>query len=96
MLAYRDDPESELIGCARILNGPVIGRIVVAEAARGEGVGHLLMKRAIAECEEHSPGQPIRMSVQSHLKEFYRSHGFEVTGEPYSEDGIDHTDMVRR
>ncbi|HAD61330.1 MAG TPA: GNAT family N-acetyltransferase [Planctomycetaceae bacterium] len=95
LLVFRDPEHTELIGSARILDGPVIGRIVVAESARGVGVGHEIMRAAVDECERLLPGHPIRMSVQSHLTEFYQRHGFILTGEPYVEDGIDHTDMIR-
>ncbi|WP_372526469.1 GNAT family N-acetyltransferase [Piscinibacter sp.] len=35
------------------------------------------------------------MSAQSRLEAFYREAGFVVVGEPYLEDGIAHTQMLR-
>ena len=95
LLVYSDDDQTELIGSARILPGPAIGRIVVTESARGAGVGHAIMREAVDECGRLEPCRAILMSVQSHLIDFYQRHGFEVSGTPYVEDGIDYTDMIR-
>ncbi|WP_235737433.1 GNAT family N-acetyltransferase [Nocardioides alcanivorans] len=85
-----------LVGCARLLvdDGFVrVGRIVVAPGARGTGVGREVVRRSLAACSAHWPGQPIRIAAQAHLERFYAEFGFAVRGEPYEEDGIPHVDM---
>ncbi len=74
---------------------PMIGRVVVAPAARSAGLGRPLMRQAIAECEARWPGQGINIGAQAHLERFYASLGFETRSAPYDEDGIAHIDMHR-
>jgi ElaA protein len=35
----------------------------------------------------------VALAAQSHLLRFYRSFGFEPTGEPYDDFGLTHVDM---
>lgn len=74
---------------------PSIGRVITTEAARGSGLGRELVRRAVECAEAVYPGQGIRISAQSRLEAFYREAGFEAVGEPYMEDGIPHTEMLR-
>lgn len=89
----------ELLACARLWQPhgtpPRIGRVAVSPAHRGKRLGEALIREAIAECETRFAGQPIAISAQSHLQEFYRGLGFLVTSEEYVEDGIPHIDMER-
>jgi ElaA protein len=68
-----------------------IGRVVVAKAARGEGLAGRLMEAALELVGDH----PCRLNAQSYLVEFYRRYGFAPAGPEYLEDGIPHTPMVR-
>jgi ElaA protein len=74
-----------------------IGRVITRASARGSGLGHVLIQRAISSVHtlwgEH---QPIRIGAQARLKSFYSQHGFVDVGVPYIEDGIDHLEMVWR
>ena len=72
-----------------------IGRVVGRASARGAGVGHALMRQALACVALHWGAQPIRIGAQARLEGFYRQHGFVPDGEPYDEDGIAHIEMVR-
>jgi ElaA protein len=74
---------------------PSIGRVLTAQAARGSGLGHELLRRVLAHCAHIYPGQNLRISAQSRLERFYLDHGFTVVGSPYLEDGILHTEMLR-
>ena len=74
---------------------PAIGRVLIAQAARGSGLGEVLMQRAIAEVERQFPAQAIKIGAQCYLQKFYESLGFEASSEPYDEDGIMHIDMLR-
>ena len=72
-----------------------IGRVVAHASVRGLGIGHVLMREAIARLQQHWGAQPIRIGAQARLKNFYTQHGFSGTGAPYVEDGIDHLEMLR-
>jgi ElaA protein len=74
---------------------PSIGRVITTAAARGTGLGRELMRRAVTCCAEAFPGQGIRISAQTRLEAFYAGLGFAVVGQPYLEDGIPHTEMLR-
>ena len=82
-----------LVGAARVLPGPVprIGRVVVAPAHRGTGLGRRLVAAAL---EAIGPG-PSALSAQAHLEAFYASFGFRAAGPVHDEDGIPHVEMRR-
>ncbi|MEO5651488.1 MAG: GNAT family N-acetyltransferase, partial [Marmoricola sp.] len=72
---------------------PRIGRVLVAQHARGQQLGRRLMQRALTTCEQQWPGVAVELGAQAHLIEFYASLGFDAVGEPYDEDGILHVWM---
>jgi ElaA protein len=72
-----------------------IGRVVTYAGVRGTGIGHVLMREAIARLQQHWSAQPIRIGAQARLQNFYMQHGFVDVGAPYVEDGIDHLEMLR-
>ncbi|MBA4328430.1 MAG: GNAT family N-acetyltransferase [Polaromonas sp.] len=72
-----------------------IGRVITRQARRGQGEGHVLMRRAIACVFEQWGPQAIRIGAQARLEKFYLQHGFQVAGLPYIEDGIPHIEMLR-
>lgn len=72
-----------------------LGRVVVAAAARGKGLGRAVMLEGLRRCAERHAGQPVKVSAQAHLEAFYASLGFRTVGAPYDEDGILHVDMIR-
>jgi ElaA protein len=73
-----------------------IGRVVTRPSARGMGLGHPLIREAIAACITTWGLQPIRIGAQAHLKDFYQQHGFVDMNLPYMEDGIAHLEMLRQ
>ena len=73
----------------------VIGRVITAPQARGQGVGHEMMEQALKQAEKHWPQVPIYLSAQAHLQGYYGKYGFVVAGEEYLEDGIAHIGMRR-
>jgi ElaA protein len=75
---------------------PSIGRVITTTAGRGAGLGRELIQRAVAQTVEAFPGQGIRISAQSHLEAFYQAVGFSIASERYLEDGIPHTEMLRK
>lgn len=98
LMAWR---EGELVAYLRLLDPEsqggdvVIGRVVIAPSARGEGLGHSLMVQGLAQAEKHWPGVPVYLSAQAHLQAYYARHGFAVAGEQYLEDDIPHIGMRR-
>lgn len=75
---------------------PSIGRVLVAAARRGTGLGRALIARGIAGCATLHPGRPIRIAAQCQLERFYASLGFAVASAPFDEDGIAHVEMLLR
>ena len=74
---------------------PSIGRVITTSAVRGTGLGRELVRRAVRHCSEAFAGRGIRISAQTRLERFYAEFGFESIGDPYMEDGIPHTEMLR-
>lgn len=73
-----------------------IGRVVTSPAARGSGIGKLLMEKSIEQTNHIYGKTPIRLGAQLYLKKFYESLGFRQTSDVYIEDGIDHIEMIRQ
>ncbi|CAH0995405.1 Protein ElaA [Emticicia aquatica] len=72
-----------------------IGRVVTSAHARGGGLGKILMQKSIEKTIEIFGNEPIKIGAQSYLIKFYQSLGFELTGNDYIEDGIQHTYMIK-
>lgn len=85
--------DGRLLAYARLLDGPKIGRVVTAPAARGHGQGRALMQQALAHCARLWPRQPVSLQAQAYLQGFYAGLGFMPVSEVYDEDGIPHIDM---
>ncbi|NBA96668.1 GNAT family N-acetyltransferase [Pseudomonas sp. R5(2019)] len=98
LMAWKDD---KLVAYVRLLDPEsqggdvVIGRVVITEDVRGQGLGHGLMVKALEQAEKRWPGVPIYLSAQEHLQRYYGRYGFKVAGEEYLEDGIPHIGMRR-
>jgi ElaA protein len=89
--AWVESPAGDVVSYLRVLGSPgaqVIGRVVTAPAARGQGLGRVLMSAALERC-----GRPVRIGAQSYLLGWYGSFGFVPCGPEYLEDGIPHTPM---
>jgi ElaA protein len=90
-----------LVATARLLetgDGEVkIGRVVTHPDCRGRGVGAALMRAALTEIARRwGPAQPVLVSAQTRVRDFYAGLGFAVTSGVYEEDGIPHVAMRRR
>ena len=76
---------NKLVGYTRVFNENIyfkeasFGRAVVKKTHRGEGYGHLLVKKSLEHLKTNKQS-PIKISAQSYLKDFYSSHGFLVKG----------------
>lgn len=98
LLGARD---GELIAYLRLLDPQrhagdvVIGRVVTAASARGNGLGHALMEQALQASAARWPGLPVYLSAQAHLQAYYGRYGFAAVTEVYLEDDIPHIGMRR-
>ena len=72
-----------------------IGRVVSEPDLRKGGYGRMVMAEALARCQELFGDVPLKIGAQLYLKKFYESFGFNVVGDVYLEDGIDHIHMIR-
>lgn len=89
--------DDALIGYLRLIPQPLrIGRVAVGADLRRQGLGRRLMEEALSRCRERFPGRPIALTAQTYLVDFYRSFGFEPTGEPFDDFGLTHVDMALR
>ncbi|MHB8947750.1 MAG: GNAT family N-acetyltransferase [Rhodoferax sp.] len=99
--ASANQPQPQLLAYARCFPAGLkfaeasIGRVLTAPEARGTGLGHALMERAVRALYTQWGVQPIRIGAQAHLFDFYAAHGFVDQGRPYLEDGIAHLEMLR-
>ena len=93
--------DQQLMAYCRILppglsyKQPSIGRVVTNLVVRKKGAGRELMITAIRYCHHLFGEQDIKIGAQLYLLKFYSSLGFELTGEVYLEDGIEHVEMIR-
>lgn len=91
------EKEGELQAYARILaEGERIhfGRVFVVKKFRGQQLERKLVAKTMKEIEKRYPDQPVSISAQAHLSDFYGSFGFKETSEEYLEDGIPHVEML--
>jgi ElaA protein len=83
-----------VLGCARVLDdGDTwrIGRVALHPTVRGQGFADALMETALQIC----PDRDIVLDAQTPLAGWYRTLGFEVSGQEFLEDGIAHLPMRR-
>jgi ElaA protein len=69
-----------------------IGRVCTSPAARRRGYGGALVQAALDRCGD----APVVLDAQSQLTGWYEQFGFEATGHEFMDDGIPHTEMIRR
>jgi len=95
------DKTGEVIATSRILPQGVsydeisIGRVALKKSARGKGIADQMMKATFDFVENEFGAEPIRISAQEYLLNFYGKHGFKQVGEGYLEDNIPHVEMIR-
>jgi predicted GNAT family N-acyltransferase len=81
-----------VVGTGRLLPTATIGRMAVAEAARGLGIG-----AAVLECLEQRARERgfavVELHAQVHAAGFYDKAGYSPYGDVYLEAGIEHQSM---
>jgi ElaA protein len=88
--------DGDLLGYARVLDDVAtwrIGRVVLAQAARGRGLADGMVEAALGHCRSSDPGRDVVLDAQTPLARWYAGFGFAVDGEDFLEDGIPHTPM---
>ena len=87
-----EDGRGRMVSTLRLLREGAtedrIGRVATLASARGNGYSSALLTRAIELSE-----RAIVLSAQAYLVEWYGRFGFEVCGERWTEDGIEHAPM---
>ena len=98
---FLQEDDGSVLACLRIIpagisyDEPSLGRFVVKESFRRNGLGRIAMEKGIEYITNNYNIKDIRISGQAYLREFYESLGFEVTKGPYLEDDIPHFQMLR-
>lgn len=72
-----------------------VGRVLVDAACRRQGLCRRLMDEALHYVETEWGPQPIRISAQRYIADFYAALGFEPVTDVYTEAGIPHIGMLR-
>jgi ElaA protein len=91
--------DGALSGYLRLVPAPSpvrIGRVAVAASMRGRGLGRRLMEESLLFYRAQYPALPVALTAQTHLVPFYRSYGFEPSGEPFDDFGVAHVEMSLR
>lgn len=90
------EADGELVGYLRVLSESDgtrrIGRVCSSLAARGTGMGALLMTDAVTAIG----ATESVLAAQTYARGFYRKFGYEDDGPEFLEDGIPHIPMRRK
>src|SRR5487761_822932 len=70
----------------------ILGRLAVGKAARGMGVGKLLV-HAIEQRAAERGLSAVELHAQAHARGFYQQLGYAAYGASFSEAGIEHISM---
>lgn len=86
------------LGTARIIiDGEIakIGRVCVLATVRGQGIGALLIRKALQIATDLDGVTQAKLGAQIQAIGFYESLGFNAIGPAYLDAGIKHKDMVQ-
>ncbi|MCX4525421.1 MULTISPECIES: GNAT family N-acetyltransferase [unclassified Streptomyces] len=101
-----EGPDGVPLGTGRLLYGPSalgktgsldvgsLGRLAVARAARGSGVGVALVRAIEAEAVRRGL-TAVDLGAQTHALGFYERLGYEAYGPEFQDAGIPHRSMRR-
>lgn len=85
----------EVVGTGRLLPDGHVGRMAVAAAWRGRGVGGQVLQALLAEAASRGMEMTV-LNAQVDAVGFYQAHGFVAEGDVFMEAGIPHRVMRRR
>lgn len=92
--------DGETVAVSRIIPENVsyeemsIGRVVVKENFRSQGLSKIMMKKAIDFIVDDLGKSEIRLSGQAYLVDFYENLGFKKVSDVYMEDNIEHFEFL--
>lgn len=95
LLGYRDQVLNASLRIYIDQNRCHIGRVVIAQSERGNGLGYTLLQKAIDYIQTEKIATVVHCESQQHLERFYQNLGFETQSAPYDLDGIMHVDMIK-
>lgn len=73
-----------------------IGRVLTNSQHRNMKLGKTLIKISLNSIEVRFRTNSVRISAQDYLLKFYKEFGFQDVEKKYLEDGIPHTEMLRK
>jgi predicted GNAT family N-acyltransferase len=88
----------QVLGTCRLLfRGDVarLGRLAVERDARGRGVAGAILAEATRVARTARAGR-ISLHAQTYARDLYVRDGYELAGEPFEEEGIEHVAMEKR
>jgi predicted GNAT family N-acyltransferase len=82
--------------CRLVFRGDVarLGRLVVEVDARGRGVAGAILTEA-TRVARSAAADRISLHAQTYALELYLRDGYELAGEPFEEEGIEHVAMEK-
>ncbi len=83
------------VGTARMFDDGHIGRMAVLQAYRRQGVGRAMVDALVSAAAKRGLKQ-VYLNAQVQVIDFYQALGFEKTGTPFMEAGIEHIRMQRQ
>ena len=91
------DRQSLVGTCRLLLDGDAarLGRMAVSPDRRGAGIGGALLGEA-DRAAASAGSRLILLHAQTYARGVYDRAGYEVRGEPFMEEGIEHVTMVKR
>ncbi|HUR13143.1 MAG TPA: GNAT family N-acetyltransferase [Mycobacteriales bacterium] len=84
--------DGAVVGTGRLLPNGTIGRMAVADAVRGQGVGAAVLRCLEDQARARGYGV-VELHAQLHAAGFYDKAGYTPYGEVYLEAGIEHVSM---
>ncbi len=84
--------DGDVVGTGRLLPSGTVGRMAVAESARGQGVGAAVLE-CLEECARERGHGVVELHAQLYAAGFYDKAGYTPYGEVYLEAGIEHVSM---
>ena len=88
-------PDGEVVATGRLLPDGHIGRMAVARAWRGRGIGGRVLQALIADARARGLTEVV-LNAQLSAEAFYRRHGFAPEGGVFMDAGIEHRAMRKR
>lgn len=74
----------------------MIQRVCIHPDYRGQKLGASLMDAILNYIDRQDHLSKVELSAQYHLRSFYEKLGFQSSGEPYDDAGIQHIKMIKQ